>query len=339
MPQNARHIFLSIGASVVLFATGCAETDPVLPGGKIGLDWSHSTNGYAAQFFETNASLRTQLMREPELRNLRNRFKRVTIEDHSYYVAEGDLLLDESQFLIYAHDRLVASNKMSRRFPSMFGPGGEAWFKPFSVGIEIDGMKVRWADPHLTYCVRSNSFETAAHYQTVITNLYLAGKAWSDAGNVSFRHVPEKDVGVMPIDSTTGAPIGVSFIVLGCNNGGTFIAAAFFPTDGGSRRRLYVDRSYFAPGTKYDPVGVMRHELGHILGLVHEHIRIGVPRDCPSDMAMTGTPVNLTVYDPKSVMHYFCDGVGSTEMKLTEKDSIGIQMLYGAPPAAIAMVR
>ena len=62
------------------------------------------------------------------------------------------------------------------------------------------------------------------------------------------------------------------FTVRHVDAGGQFIAAAFFPTYPPLRRRVLIDPSYFADDLSFDRVGVLRHELGHVLGFRHEHI-------------------------------------------------------------------
>lgn len=48
--------------------------------------------------------------------------------------------------------------------------------------------------------------------------------------------------------------------------------------------------------------------------------------DCPQEE--TQDAVNLTDYDPQSVMHYFCGGVGTQDMKITAVDRQGARALY-----------
>ncbi|MFC1835754.1 hypothetical protein ACFL2Q_13650, partial [Thermodesulfobacteriota bacterium] len=67
----------------------------------------------------------------------------------------------------------------------------------------------------------------------------------------------------------------------------------------------------------------------HVLGFRHEHIRSGARPGCPGE-DLWGT-ITFTDYDPKSVMHYFCGGVGSTELAITQTDKAGAQQVYGAP--------
>jgi hypothetical protein len=111
--------------------------------------------------------------------------------------------------------------------------------------------------------------------------------------------------------------------------GGALIAAAFFPNDPVDRRRVIIDPVYYAADLGFDRVGILRHELGHVLGFRHEHIRSQAPPLCPDEE--TDGVLNLTDYDPQSVMHYFCGEVGSRELTITELDRIGAQVVYGPP--------
>ena len=47
---------------------------------------------------------------------------------------------------------------------------------------------------------------------------------------------------------------------------------------------------------------------------------------------------NLTDYDPQSVMHYFCGGQGTRELRISGLDSIGAQQVYGPPLNAVEFV-
>ena len=75
-------------------------------------------------------------------------------------------------------------------------------------------------------------------------------------------------------------------------------------------------------------VGVFRHELGHILGLRHEHIRAEAGGVCTEGTSFRA----LTPYDSSSVMHYpWCNGVTTTDLSITASDTSGARQLYGAP--------
>lgn len=71
---------------------------------------------------------------------------------------------------------------------------------------------------------------------------------------------------------------------------------------------------------------MLRHELGHVLGFCHEHILSGTPADCPGD-AEEVPLFPFGAYDPKSVMHYFCGGVGNPRLTFTARDKRGAQLL------------
>jgi hypothetical protein len=88
------------------------------------------------------------------------------------------------------------------------------------------------------------------------------------------------------------------------------------------KRYVYVDPSYFR--TDYDRVGIFRHELGHLLGYRHEQI------DRLSGCYHTEDNrwEELTPYDPKSVMHYFCGGHGTKTLAITDVDRAAHRKVY-----------
>jgi Astacin (Peptidase family M12A) len=102
------------------------------------------------------------------------------------------------------------------------------------------------------------------------------------------------------------------------------------------RRVVVIDPSFFDSGHGFNKVGVLRHELGHVLGFRHEHIRSEAPPGCPGE-PLFGTIV-ATDYDPKSVMHDFCGDVGSKELEITDLNYQGAQRLYGLPLSSFQFV-
>jgi len=46
----------------------------------------------------------------------------------------------------------------------------------------------------------------------------------------------------------------------------------------------------------------------------------------------------LTDYDPRSVMHYFCGGVGSLSLSFTDIDKTGAQLVYGPPLNSVQLI-
>lgn len=92
-------------------------------------------------------------------------------------------------------------------------------------------------------------------------------------------------------------------------------------------RNLIIDPSYFT--TSFNKTGIMRHELGHVLGFRHEHILSDAPAACPDEM-VEGI-IQYTQYDPQSVMHYFCGGLGSRDLEISELDKKGLQVFMAYP--------
>ncbi|MGW4945810.1 matrixin family metalloprotease [Actinoplanes sp. NPDC004185] len=248
----------------------------------------------------------------------------VVIDGEEYQLAEGDLLLDRDQVDIYALDQRLrrAQSALMNRTEFSDAPVTPGAGTSALVAIAQEGQIVRWAPGViLTFCVLRETFPDQQKYEIAAQNMQLAAQQWMDVCGIEFRYLQEFDT------STSLRPEGVVFPVRHIDASGAFIAAAFFPTDEKSRWRVLIDPSYY--GTSFDQVGVLRHELGHTLGFRHEHIRSAAPAVCP-DESTSGT-VDLTAYDPKSVMHYFCGGVGSRELAITEVDRTGAQLVYGPP--------
>lgn len=220
-----------------------------------------------------------------------------------YYVLEGDLLLDREG---------VESYLMSHRQGVAPARDGE-----LLVMTEM-GKKVIWqpGQRNLTYAVARNTFPTQAKYQEVVDNMGAAANDWMFCAECGLTIKHQKKLDANP------KPGEVTFIVRYAPNETEFIAAAFFPNYPLAMRQVFIAPSYFT--TPVDHVGILRHELGHVLGYRHEHI-VGVP-GCALE---GGTWIPVTSYDSRSVMHYLCGGGGTTTMALQETDKAGHRAAYG----------
>lgn len=261
---------------------------------------------------------------------LRSSAKRFEIDGEDLWRVEGDLLLDEDQLQIYARQQEAAKTARAAARDA----GMQLVATAELVGMVDGGRILRWAPGmELSYAVLRNTFAVggAAGYKLAVDCMRKACSDWEKACGVTFSHQAALD------DSDTVRPDGVLFVVREFDAQGQFIASAFFPNDPVNRRRVLIDPSlYELTADTFDKVGVMRHELGHVLGFRHEQIRSEAPPGC-EDEDTYGT-IDLTKYDPQSVMHYFCGGVGSRKLAITDLDRQGAQKVYGPSLASFRFV-
>lgn len=235
--------------------------------------------------------------------------------DTERYVVEGDIGLTEHGVLSYAARRIEIAEALQA------DPGAE---KQGLLGIERDGRTLRWRPgKNLTYAVWRPSFTTDREYRAAVDGMASAAGDWQSICGVTFEHVQAKD-------TDDNLQLGdVTFPVLRQEGGGDTVAMAFFPDEPVNRRVVWAFDAFFDTGGVFSPVGVMRHELGHTLGFRHEHIRPETPEEfAPEDMDHI---IELTGYDPKSVMHYLGRNVGDPQLRFTEFDRAGARLVYGGP--------
>ena len=171
----------------------------------------------------------------------------------------------------------------------------------------------------LSYCV-STAF--GGRHAAVVADMQGATAAWEAVADVDFIYHPGED----SICDTSND--GVLFDVRPVNAGGQFLAAAFFPNDPRDDRSVVIDPSSYGldPNGNLTLRGILRHELGHVIGARHEHVRPDAGA-CFEDTDWR--PV--TDYDAFSVMHYpQCNGLGDWTLRLTETDKNGAACIYGA---------
>jgi len=227
------------------------------------------------------------------------------------YVVDGDISIADIKQLEEFYNTYVVAN-----------PGA------LIVDTKADGSDNKWAADqrkNLTYCV-SKSFGTT-RYNAVVQAMAEATAAWEAAADVAFQHDASKD------SNCSKSTSGVIFNVVPVSVGGQYIAKSFFPDSPRAQREVDVDDSAFDPAASDQDgpnlTGVLRHELGHVIGFRHEHTR---PEAGAQQCFEDDNWRSLTSYDKASVMHYpQCNGISSWALVLTDKDKAGAALLYGAP--------
>lgn len=273
---------------------------------------------------------------------LRQQLPQLEINAQTFWVAEGDLRLDAAQLHFYAAQRLAMVTAWQQK-NRHYEPGFEVvsvtraavqdLHSTGLLGIAQGGRIIRWQEGVvLKYCVLKNTFTTGnsqQHYEKVVEAMRQATGDWEQACAVRFAHVTSLDnhpsTDLLHPDFRAA---NIVFLVQEFVLPGDTIAMAFFPNDPKSRRSIYIDPQYYEPNAVSQPVGVLRHEIGHILGFRHEHIRSGAPPECQGESLFETIP--LTAYDPQSIMHYFC-GENQGLLQITDLDRLGARKVYGPP--------
>jgi hypothetical protein len=175
----------------------------------------------------------------------------------------------------------------------------------------------RWSDDqrfNLTYCI-SNDF--GKRKDLVVEAMEEATMDWMSAGNLRFVYDSTQDANCN--ESNENVVFDIRPVEVGY-----YLARAFFPSSKREKRNLLIDGSSFTL-SETALTGILRHEIGHILGFRHEHISDDNDK-CKEDRNFKP----LTDYDKRSVMHYpQCGGLNDImDLTLTETDREGVALVY-----------
>ncbi len=226
-----------------------------------------------------------------------------TVNGIPYYIIEGDLLMTKMEYYQYKNQRDFLPVSLNA---------------PKLLGYKI-GNKIIKQPEHLNmkYAIVKSSFNNIAQYDSVKNNMIKATKDWMGLCNVKFNYIAELD----DLIDTNDNPDSLTFVVRKAK--GTYNARAFFPDQAKELRKIKITPVHF--NSDYDKTGILRHELGHVLGFLHEHILLDEDFCREASSYQTNS---VTDYDPKSVMHYYCEGIGTHKLKFTQKDSLGAIAYY-----------
>lgn len=190
-------------------------------------------------------------------------------------------------------------------------------------GQLISGRSDLW-DPELrkqlTYCV---SDELGDAHSKVVDAMAVASGDWERFADVDFVHAKMADSECAP------GVNGVLFSIILSSLDDGVLASAPFPHFPRHERILRINDTYFeSGGDRGIPLdGLLRHELGHVLGFDHEQNRPEAGSCFVADDNFAVTP-----FDPGSVMMYpECQRDGEfSGFQLSDLDRRGVACVYGS---------
>lgn len=160
----------------------------------------------------------------------------------------------------------------------------------------VKGSIVLWeTGATINWVARMDGFPNRQMAMDAATATYKAAARWNESlgGRVRFQYVTTFDDACFQV-------------AYGGDRGGV-LASAFFPDQyENSLNSVLAYKGMFSRGQKPLMVSTMLHELGHVLGLRHEHSHAGIPGWIPpEDQANGAESIVWGVRNPRSVMAYY----------------------------------
>lgn len=236
--------------------------------------------------------------------------------DTGMYIMNGDELVETEELMRASYEsflRSIADAQLREQ--------GLAQTEQGSIVNKVNGQPDVWpagTAQNLTYCIDKKSF--GSRYNATVSAMASAAGAWEAAAGsgLDFVHASQYDA-----KGCNSRNNNVVFNVrLVTTN--QYLARAFFPSTSRRGREVLISASSYGNISPWTLTGVLRHELGHTIGLRHEHTRPEAGT-CFED----NNWIVLTAYDSDSVMHYpQCNGTQDGDLVLTNSDKAGAAALY-----------
>ncbi len=160
------------------------------------------------------------------------------------------------------------------------------------IGVARGSLCLWESGSTINWIARMDGYPSHRHAMEAASALFKATNRWNTAmdGRVRFQYVTRFDDACFQL-------------VYGGNRGAVF-ASAFFPDQWrNSLNTLYVFDAQFTQKNRPYIVNTFLHELGHVLGLRHEHSHSGVPGWLPPEDRVNGAEsIVWGTRNPRSVM-------------------------------------
>ncbi len=283
------------GAAMLLFAYSCdlsARIEGDLQLNDTGISSGYGVGSEGSENFEQNKTTESGFVLDYEA------YKNLMVREYDgKYLVEGDIVFSSEKAVKDYYYSYIGEQKIER-----------------STGHLVNGKRDVWgADQrkNLTYSI-SSSF-SSSQASIVATRMNTAAGDWENVADVNFIDVTNTGTNEVVFKVRVATPD---------EENASTIARAFFPNE--FARELVLFSKYF-DFTTADQERIMRHELGHILGLRHEQYWF-------SEFSEDAVKL-LTEPDTNSIM--FSTFAMSSEYNYTgngqisDLDAQGVRLLYG----------